>query len=68
MREMYFNGDSLKEDEKLALKRFDDYRIWYLNSAEGELEFHTRYEELQTKANLGDYKTFLDEEFSLPKQ
>lgn len=68
IRDKYFNEDRLDEKEQLALSRFDDYRIWYLNSAQGELDFHKRYEELQVKANLSQYTEFLDEKYSLPKQ
>ena len=68
IRDKYFNGEKLSEEERKALSRFDDYRIWYLNSADGELEFHRRYEELQVLANLATYTDFLDQKYDLPKQ
>ena len=68
VKEKYFNGESLNTEEREALTRFDNFRIWYLNSARGELEFHKRYEELQTKAILSHYREFLKEKYDLPKQ
>ena len=47
------------ETEDLAVKKFDKYRIEYLNSSATEEEFDKRYLELQAKANLSSYKDFL---------
>lgn len=66
IRDKYFNGESLTEQEREALTRYDNYRIWYLNSSEGELDFHKRYEELQAKANLAPYDEFLKTNYNLP--
>ncbi len=68
VRDKYFNGESLNEEELKALSRFDNYRIWYLNSANGEWEFHQRYEELQAKANLSPFSDFLSDQYDLPTQ
>jgi hypothetical protein len=68
VRDKYFNAESLNEEELEALSRFDNYRIWYLNSANGEWEFHQRYEELQAKANLSPFSDFLSKKYDLPTQ
>ena len=49
----------LSEDELLAIKNFDKYRIDYLNSSETEDQFDKRYLELQAKANLSDFIDFV---------
>lgn len=66
VRDKYFNNDRLNEEERTALDRYDAYRIWYLNSAPGEWEFHKRYEELQAKANLSHYQEFLEKKYDVP--
>ncbi len=59
LRDKYYDGEHLTEDELLAIQNFDKYRIDYLNSSKDEAEFDQRYLELQAKANLADYKEFL---------
>ena len=60
LRDKYYDGDHLTEEELLAIQNFDKYRIDYLNSSKDEDEFDKRYLELQAKANLADYKEFLN--------
>ncbi|MGV6860744.1 MAG: hypothetical protein ACWA41_03180 [Putridiphycobacter sp.] len=60
LRDKYYDGEQLTEDQLLAIQNFDKYRIDYLNASEDEEEFDKRYLELQAKANLADYKEFLD--------
>ena len=59
LRDKYYDGKQLSEDELLAIQNFDKYRIEYLNSSETEEEFDKRYLELQAKANLSSYKEFI---------
>jgi len=59
LREKYYDGTELSEDELLAIQNFDKYRIDYLNSSETEEQFDTRYLELQAKANLSSFNDFL---------
>lgn len=59
LRDKYYDGVELSEDQLLAIQNFDKYRIEYLNSSESELEFDKRYLELQAKANLTSFKDFL---------
>lgn len=59
LRDKYYDGKELSEDELLAIQNFDKYRIEYLNSSETEDEFDKRYLELQAKANLSNYNDFL---------
>jgi len=60
IRDKYFEDIPLTAEEKLALNNFDKYRMNYLNSAANEEVFEKRYLEIQAKANLADYKDFLD--------
>ncbi len=60
LRDKYYDGEHLTEEELLAIQNFDKYRIDYLNSSKDEEEFDKRYIELQAKANLADYKEFLN--------
>lgn len=60
LRDKYYDGDQLSEAELLAIQNFDKYRIDYLNSSKDEEEFDKRYLELQAKANLADYRDFLN--------
>lgn len=62
VRDKYFENAPLTEQEKLALKNFDRYRMEYLNSAPSEEAFEKRYLEIQAKANLSAFTDFLDEE------
>jgi len=59
LREKYYDGAELSEEELLAIQNFDKYRIDYLNSSETEEQFDTRYLELQAKANLSSFNDFL---------
>jgi len=59
LREKYYDGKDLSEDELLAIQNFDKYRIDYLNSSESEEQFDKRYLELQAKANLSSFNDFL---------
>ena len=59
LRDKYYDGVELSEDELLATQNFDKYRIEYLNSSVNEEEFDKRYLELQAKANLASFKDFL---------
>jgi hypothetical protein len=59
LRDKYYDGDHLTEEELLAIQNFDKFRIDYLNSSKDEDEFDKRYLELQAKANLSDYRAFL---------
>jgi len=59
LRDKYYDGQELSEDELLAIQNFDKYRIDYLNSSETEDQFDTRYLELQAKANLSNFVDFL---------
>lgn len=60
LRDREFNGESLSEEERTALKNFDRYRIEQLNGISDDKEFHERYRQLQVMANLGDWKDFLN--------
>ena len=59
LRDKYYDGVELSEEELLAIQNYDKYRIEYLNSSENEEEFDKRYLELQAKANLASFKDFL---------
>lgn len=59
LREKYYEGTELSDDELLAIQNFDKYRIEYLNASETEEEFDKRYLELQAKANLSNFTDFI---------
>lgn len=61
VRDKYFENAPLTEQEKLALKNFDRFRMEYLNAAPNEEAFEKRYLEIQAKANLSAFTDFLDE-------
>lgn len=63
LRDKYYNGVRLTEDEKQALERFDRYRLEQLNSQKSEELFHKEYLRLQILANLNHYTEFLQEKF-----
>lgn len=65
LRDKEFSGSVLSIDEKRALTNYDHYRIEILNSQENEEEFHKAYRQLQVIANLGDWKEFLKEEYTV---
>lgn len=64
LREREFNGGYLAEDEKTALANFDKYRLNELNKQNTDADFHKKYQELQTMANLHSYDEFLKKKFS----
>ena len=59
LKDRYYDGQLLSQEEFKALKNFDTYRLNYLNLAANEEEFGKRYLELQAKANLAPYSEFL---------
>lgn len=59
LRDKYYEGENLSDEELLAIQNYDAYRIEYLNTAENEDDFDKRYRELQIKANLNSFKDFL---------
>jgi hypothetical protein len=66
LREKDFDGNLLDSAQQKALDRYDAYRLWYLNGASTEEDFHKRYRELQAQANLLPWHDFLKENFNVP--
>lgn len=64
LRDKEYNSLQLTNEEWLALRNFDKYRISELNKQQSDMEFHEKYRQLQVMANLGDYKEFLKEKYS----
>ena len=60
LNDRYYDGEPLSREELTAISNFNRFRIAYLNSAANNAEFNKRYLELQVKANLADYKEFLE--------
>ena len=60
LNDRYFAGESLSAEELCAIQNYNRLRLTYLNSAEDGKEFDQRYLEMQAKANLSDYREFLD--------
>lgn len=65
IRDRYYRGDKLKNEELLALYNYERYRLYCLNLEVDERSFHHRYLQLQVMANLSPYQEFLKEEYSL---
>ena len=59
LKDRYFDGLKLAPEELLAIKKYDLFRLEYLNSASDSKEFDRRYLELQAKANLSPFTDFL---------
>lgn len=64
LRYKEFNNIDLNEEERVALRNFDKFRIAELNKITSDEEFHKRYRELQVMANLGDFREFLKDDYS----
>lgn len=60
IKDKYFDGEPLTQDEHMAMQNFDRYRLQYLNASENEADFDQRYFQLQVMANLHNYEEFLD--------
>ncbi len=43
LRDKYYDGAELSEEELLAIQNFDKYRIEYSNSSQNDEEFDKRY-------------------------
>lgn len=63
LREKEYSGEKLSNKERQALIAFDKYRIAILNRQESEDDFHKKYLEFQTMANLTPYEEFLKETY-----
>lgn len=59
LKDRYFEGQKLTQEELLAIQNYDKFRLEYLSSATDGKEFDRRYLELQAKANLSPYTDFL---------
>ena len=64
LRDKEFSGAYLSEEEKTALKNYDNYRITLLNAQDDDDSFNKTYRQLQVIANLGDWKEFLKADYS----
>lgn len=60
LKDKYFDGLSLTEEEELALRNFDRYRIEKLNAAKNDSAFKLEYLKIQAMANLSSYRYFLN--------
>ncbi|UKN00755.1 hypothetical protein K6119_13545 [Paracrocinitomix mangrovi] len=60
IRDKYFEGEKLPQDELVAMHNYDKFRLEYLNASDGEVDFERRYFRLQVMANLYPYTDFLD--------
>ena len=60
LRDKYFDGLHLTQEEESALRNFDQYRIQKLNSAKSDMEFKLYYIKIQALANISSYRYFLN--------
>ncbi|MCB9224526.1 MAG: hypothetical protein R2780_09730 [Crocinitomicaceae bacterium] len=62
IRDKYFEGVNLDQEEALALENYDKFRLSHLNGSKDEKDFDQRYFQLQVMANLYSFRDFLDYE------
>lgn len=62
IKDKYFDGIPLEQEELLAMQNYDKYRLEYLNASKDEADFDQRYFQLTVMANLHPYTDFLDSE------
>ncbi len=60
LKDKYFDGSPLTEEEEIALTNFDHYRIERLNAVKSDAEFNLCYLKIQAMANLWSYRSFLN--------
>ncbi len=60
LRDKYYDGLPLTQDEEMALSNFDQYRIQKSNAAKSDAEFKLVYLKIQAMANLSSYRYFLN--------
>jgi len=60
LRDKYFDGVPLSEEEEVALRNFDQYRIERLNAAKSDAEFKLCYLKIQAMGNLSSFRYFLN--------
>lgn len=65
LKDRDYSGESLTQEERSALERFDRFRLKYLEEATSEEDFHRRYMSLQAKANLTDFAEFLESTYDV---
>jgi hypothetical protein len=68
IKDKYFDGEKLTDEETLAMQNYDKYRLEYLNASENEADFDKRYFQLQVMANLHPYTEFIDTELTPEKE
>ena len=59
LKDDYFDGMNLQNDQKVALTTFDKHRIQTLSEAQNEIDFKKKYFLLQVEENTKDYRLFL---------
>lgn len=64
LKDKYFDGVALTDEEKIALSNFDQYRLAKLNAAKSDTEFKLIYIKIQAMANLSSYRYFLNIDLS----
>lgn len=60
LKDKYYDGLPLTQEEEMALSNFDQYRIQKLNAAKSDAEFKLVYLKIQAMANLSSYRYFLN--------
>lgn len=60
LKDKEFSGQPLTEDEKKALRNFEQLRISVLNGIKDDELFHLTYQKFQVLANLNSWKDFLN--------
>lgn len=59
LRDLYFSGQPLTEEQQLALANFDKYRLAQLEEVKNSPSFNEVYFQIQAMANLADFREFL---------
>ena len=59
LKDRLFNNESMTDEEHLAVKNFDSYRLDRLSKIDDDAEFEQVYLLIRAEANMLDYRQFL---------
>jgi hypothetical protein len=60
LRDKYFDGAHLSEEERIALKNYDEFRVIRLNEVVEDVHYKREYIKIQALANIVNYTDFLN--------
>lgn len=60
IKDRYFDGLSISEEERIAMDNYDHYRLSSLEAVKGKADFKSIYSNIQALANISSYRYFLN--------